>query len=217
VPGDHIVVKTLSAAVLTRKERSVLAVIDELHRNDGMRAIFRLRQLAEVELRHAWHAVPRWRGRPIGAHVKSPLQSPRQCLKALRTWLHRVLDFDTMVIPKEKKYAVWRYDTLRGTMGYFAFLDGMCVMAELEPGYHSPNVHIAARVAPCLDMCALANRASKAAPRLARQITHIRRAITCMSIPEVAPAYVPLIYRRAAAAVCTVSGVPRRAYVVRRV
>jgi len=63
----------------------------------------------------------------------------------------------------------------------------------------------------------LASCASKVARRLERQIKHIRRAIKCMRIPDVAPAYAPLIYRRAVAAVCTVSGVPRRASFVRRI
>jgi len=63
-------IKALWAAVLTRKGRAVLAMIDELRTNEGMRAILGLRrmpssaavadwlrQLAGVELRHA-HGTP---------------------------------------------------------------------------------------------------------------------------------------------------------------
>jgi len=34
---------------------------------------------------------------------------------------------------------------VRGTMGYYGFMDRICVMAELEPGNHSPNDHVAER------------------------------------------------------------------------
>jgi len=48
------VVKALWAAVLTRKGRTVLAVIDELRRNDGMRAILGLRRMPSAAASADW-------------------------------------------------------------------------------------------------------------------------------------------------------------------
>jgi len=123
-------IKALWAAVLTRKGRVVLAVTDELCTNDGMRGILRLRRmpwaaavadwlrrLAGVELRHA-HGAP-CRGGVADGLVRIQnlfYELTGQCLKVLQTWLHRVLNFDAMVMPEEKKYAEWAHDKQCGTM-----------------------------------------------------------------------------------------------------
>ena len=169
-------IKTLWAAVLLNNGRTVFSTIDDLRHNAGVAAMLGmqqlpsssavadwLRRLAGVELRHQ-HGTPRRTGVAGGLDGAQNLfcELTAECLRALRPQLSGTLDFDASVIPEQKRYAQWTYEKQRGSMGYFAFMDGICVMAEVEPGNHSPNDHIRARVAACLDVCAKAGVPARA-------------------------------------------------------
>ncbi len=162
--------KTLWTALLLRGGREVLDVINDLRCNSGLVAMLGmeampsstavadwLRRLAGVELRHDGGA----RRRTGWEHGLAQVQNlfyelTAEVLRALRSTLSRTLDFDASVIPERKKYAAWTYEKELGTMGYFGFIDEVCVLAELEPGNHSPNDHIAERTASCVAVCAMA-------------------------------------------------------------
>ena len=64
-----------------------------------------------------------------------------------------MLDFDACAITGSKKCDVRMYTGERGTMSYLAFIDNICLMAELERGNHSPSDSIDKRVASCFDIC----------------------------------------------------------------
>ncbi len=40
-----------------------------------------------------------------------------------------------------------------GTMGYFAFMERVCIMAELEPGNHSPSDKADLRTISFIEFC----------------------------------------------------------------
>ena len=62
------------------------------------------------------------------------------------------LDFDAFIIEENKKYSKWTYKKVKGTTGYGAFVDGVCVMLELEPGNHSPADNIFERAKSCVEL-----------------------------------------------------------------
>ena len=154
---------TLWVAVLLRGSQTVLETIDALRRNAGLVALLGmkempsstavadwLRRLAEVELRGKERS-----GCEGGLEMVQNLfyEIAERVLRELRGVVDRTLDFDAVCHPESKKYAEWMYTGERGTMGYFGFMSNVCVMAELEPGNHSPNDHIADRVRSCMDVC----------------------------------------------------------------
>lgn len=67
--------------------------------------------------------------------------------------LSNMLDFDACAITGSKKCDVKMYTGERGTMSYLAFIEGICLMAELEAGNHSPSDNIAMRIASCYEIC----------------------------------------------------------------
>jgi len=67
------------------------------------------------------------------------------------------LDFDAFIIEENKKYSKWTYKKVKGTTGYGAFVDGVCVMAELELGNHSPSDNIFERTKSCVELVAAGN------------------------------------------------------------
>lgn len=160
-PEDMLL--TLWVAVLLRGRQTVLETIDALRRNTGLVALLGmkempssttvadwLRRLAEVELRGKERG-----GCEDGLKMAQNLfyEIAGRVLRELRGAVDRTLDFDAVCHPESKKYAEWMYTGERGTMGYFGFVGSVCVMAELEPGNHSPNDHIADRVRSCMDVC----------------------------------------------------------------
>lgn len=64
-----------------------------------------------------------------------------------------MLDYDAIALSENKRYNRTMYNGEKGTMGYFAFFERVCVMAELEPGNHSPNDRIARRIMSCIKLC----------------------------------------------------------------
>ena len=74
-------------------------------------------------------------------------------LREMRPVLSSMLDFDACGIEGEKKCDRKMYSGEKGTMSYLAFVDDVCLMAELEPGNHSPSDNISKRVASCFDIC----------------------------------------------------------------
>ena len=62
------------------------------------------------------------------------------------------LDFDAFIIEENKKYSEWTYKKVKGTTGYGAFVDGVCVMLELEPGNHSPSDNVFERTKSCVKL-----------------------------------------------------------------
>jgi len=77
-------------------------------------------------------------------------------LKRTRSAQPSLLDFDACAIHGEKKCDRKMYDGERGTMSYLAFVEDICLMAELESGNHSPSDNISQRVASCLAICEVA-------------------------------------------------------------
>ena len=71
----------------------------------------------------------------------------------MRGVVSNMLDFDACAITGSKKCDVKMYTGERGTMSYLAFIDNICLMAELESGNHSPADSIDKRVASCFDLC----------------------------------------------------------------
>ena len=67
------------------------------------------------------------------------------------------LDFDAFIIEENKKYSKWTYKKVKGTTGYGAFVDGVCVMVELEPGNHSPSDNVFERTKSCVELAAAGN------------------------------------------------------------
>ncbi len=68
------------------------------------------------------------------------------------------LDFDAFIIEENKQYSKWTYKkNIKGTTGYGAFVDGVCVMAELEPGNHSPSDNIFERTKSCVELVEAGN------------------------------------------------------------
>jgi Transposase DDE domain group 1 len=67
--------------------------------------------------------------------------------------ISNMLDFDACAIAGSKKCDVRMYTGERGTMSYLAFIDNICLMAELEPGNHAPADSIDKRVASCFEIC----------------------------------------------------------------
>jgi hypothetical protein len=156
-------VKTLWVAVLLCGGRTVLETVDALRGNEGLVALLGmeempssaavadwLRRAGQVELRGGARG-----GWEDGLRKVQDLfyEHVAQVLWAMRGELDRMLDFDAMCIEEDKEYNERMYTGERGTMGYFAFAGSVCVMAELEPGNHSPNDHVAERVKSCLDVC----------------------------------------------------------------
>lgn len=169
-------IKTLWTAVLLHHGQTVFSTIDDLRHNAGVAALLGMQQLpssravadwfrrlAGVELRHQ-HGTPRRGGAAGGLDGVQNLfyELTAECLRALQPHLSGMLDFDASVIPEQKRSAQWTYEKQRGSMGYFAFMDGICVMAEIEPGNHSPNDHIRVRVASCFAVCAHADVPARA-------------------------------------------------------
>lgn len=71
----------------------------------------------------------------------------------MRRVVSNMLDFDACAITGSKKCDVKMYTGERGTMSYLAFIDNICLMAELEPGNHAPADSIDKRVASCFEIC----------------------------------------------------------------
>jgi hypothetical protein len=74
-------------------------------------------------------------------------------LMQMKGVLSKMLDFDACAITGSKKCDVMMYNGKRGSMSYLAFIDNICLMAELEPGNHSPSDHIDKRVVSCFELC----------------------------------------------------------------
>jgi hypothetical protein len=74
-------------------------------------------------------------------------------LKGMKGVLSSMLDFDACAITGSKKCDVRMYTGERGTMSYLAFIDSICLMAELEAGNHAPADSIDKRVASCFELC----------------------------------------------------------------
>jgi hypothetical protein len=74
-------------------------------------------------------------------------------LTDMKRVVSNMLDFDACAITGSKKCDVKMYTGERGTMSYLAFIDNICLMAELEAGNHSPSDSIDKRVASCFDIC----------------------------------------------------------------
>ncbi len=83
-------------------------------------------------------------------------------LRALGSEAPPLLDFDATVIEESKAYSRIMYTGERGTMAYLGYAGRVCVMAELEPGNHSPNDHAARRTISCIRLCRKAALAIKA-------------------------------------------------------
>lgn len=164
-PAEDMVL-ALWVAVLLRGSLTVLEAVDVLRGNEGLVALLGmermpsstaladwLRRLGGVELRGEGRG-----GWEDGLRKVQDLfyETAAQVLRELRGVVDRTLDFDPMCIEESKKYAQWMYTGERGTMGYFGFVGSVSVMAELEPGNHSPNDHVAQRVRSCMDVCAKA-------------------------------------------------------------
>jgi hypothetical protein len=163
-PEDMVL--TLWVAVLLRGSRTVLETVDTLRRNAGLVALLGmkempssttladwLRRLGGVEMRDGERS-----GCEAGLQMVQNLfyETAARVLHELRGVVDRTLDFDAVCHPESKEYAQWMYTGERGTMGYYGFVGTVCVMAELEPGNHSPNDHVADRVRSCMDVCAKA-------------------------------------------------------------
>lgn len=157
---------TLWVAVLLRGNQTVMETVEALRGNEGLLALLEmlqmpsatalgdwLRRVAGVELRGKERG-----GWEDGLRMVQDLfyEMAAQVLREMRGVVDRTLDFDASCIEESKRYSEWMYTGERGTMGYFAFVGSVCMMAELEPGNHSPNDHVAERVASCLDVCAKA-------------------------------------------------------------
>ena len=76
-----------------------------------------------------------------------------KALLDMKRVVSNMLDFDACAITGSKKCDVRMYTGERGTMSYLAFIDNICLMAELETGNHSPSDSIDKRVASCFDLC----------------------------------------------------------------
>lgn len=74
-------------------------------------------------------------------------------LTDMNSSVSKMLDFDACAITGSKKCDVRMYNGERGTMSYLAFIDNICLMAELEVGNHSPSDSISKRVASCFALC----------------------------------------------------------------
>lgn len=74
-------------------------------------------------------------------------------LMTMKGDLSKMLDFDACAINGSKKCDKKMYTGERGSMSYLAFMDNICVMAELESGNHSPSDSIDKRVASCFKIC----------------------------------------------------------------
>lgn len=74
-------------------------------------------------------------------------------LSEMKGVLSSMLDFDACAITGSKRCDVRMYTGERGTMSYLAFIDSICLMAELEAGNHAPADSIDKRVASCFELC----------------------------------------------------------------
>ena len=154
---------TLWVAVLLCGRRTVLETVDDLRGNAGLVAMLGMERMPSST------ALADWLRRGAGVELRGDgrggwedglrmvqdlcCEMAAQVLRELRGVVDRTLDFDASCIAESKAYAPWMYTGERGTMGYFAFVGSVCVMAELEPGNHSPNDHVAERVVSCLEVC----------------------------------------------------------------
>lgn len=115
-----------------------------------------LRRMANREV-EARLGDDRWllRGYPDGLTRMQDLhyEIATMVLKEMRPVLSGMLDFDACAIAGEKTCDVKMYTGEKGTMSYLSFVEGICLMAELEPGNHSPSDNICRRVASCVDIC----------------------------------------------------------------
>lgn len=162
-PASHMV-RTLWAAQILMPGISVLEGVERLRGVPGMAAMLEmeevpaetsvgdwLRRLGGVELRGKGCARGGW---PEGLDAVRGLfyEIMLEIAHALPETLGDCLDFDATIVHENKKYDVITYEGDPGVMAYQGYLGWLCVCAEIEPGNHSPNDHIAARISSVLDM-----------------------------------------------------------------
>ncbi len=155
--------KTLIINQLIGGTEASLSRIDDIGDN---RAVLRM---AQMKCMPSSHAVGDWLRRLAGVeNGMVPGDEDAPGLVALRELFYEMtemivgriyldhfltLDYDASVIEEKKKYSRMMYTGERGTMGYFAFVDRLCIYAELEPGNHSPSDHVALRTISCCALC----------------------------------------------------------------
>lgn len=114
-----------------------------------------LRRMANREVGMSADNEPQYGGYKHGLKQMQGLhcELAGKALIEMKRVVSNMLDFDACAIIGSKKCDVRMYTGESGTMSYLAFIDSICLMAELEPGNHSPADSIDKRVASCIGIC----------------------------------------------------------------
>lgn len=157
------IVKTIFANIIIFGGKAPLERIDLLRQNKGIAKILEmkkipsssvvgdfLRRYANVELQKDGTRG----GIENGLELLGNLfyEVAVMALKNLEKNKSFTLDVDAFVIEENKEYAKYTYKKTKGTMGFGGFVEGVCVLLELEPGNHSPNDNIFKRTESCIKL-----------------------------------------------------------------
>ncbi len=167
-PSTYI--KTLFALCILYPDSSApLERIDDIRESRAVRRCLRLSEIPTAKSVGDWlrrmanrevvgmsaEKIPQYGGYEDGlARMQGMHYSlAGKVLKEMKGVLSSMLDFDACAITGSKKCDVKMYTGERGTMSYLAFIDSICLMAELEAGNHAPADSIEGRVASCFELC----------------------------------------------------------------
>lgn len=167
-PSTYI--KTLFAlCVLHPDSKAPLDRIDDIRRSRAVRRSLGVREIPTAKSIGDWlrrmakrevigmssDKKPEYGGYEDGLRQMQALhyELAGKVLLDMRHVVSNMLDFDACAITGSKKCDVRMYTGERGTMSYLAFIDNICLMAELEAGNHGPADSIDKRVASCFDIC----------------------------------------------------------------
>ena len=157
------IIKIIFANILIFSSNPRLQNIDLLRENEGLKMILEMKDIpssttvgrflykyANVNLNKKNERL----GHENGLELLGNLfcETAVITLKEMGKDINPVLDIDAFIIDENKKYSKWTYKKGKGTTGYGGFIDGVCVMLELEPGNHSPNDNIFKRTISAIEI-----------------------------------------------------------------
>ncbi|MCX7002643.1 MAG: IS1380 family transposase [bacterium] len=158
---------TIWVNILVHRGAATLQTIDHLRANPAVLRLLKMKQMPSATTVGDWLRrmanVERTTedGVPVYDGYADGLTRMQNCmyeitlltLKRLRALLPDVLDYDAVTILEEKAYDMKMYTGEWGSMAYCAFVGRVCVMAEIEPGNHSPNDKVVRRMLSVMRLC----------------------------------------------------------------
>jgi len=168
-PASTFIKALFALCVLYPDSSAPLDRIDDIRASRGMRRILGVKKIPSAKSVGDWlrrmakrevigmsaKKEPQYGGYANGLTRMQGLhyELAGKVLADMKGDLPKMVDFDACAIIGSKKCDAKMYTGERGTMSYLAFIENVCLMAELESGNHSPSDNIDKRVVSCFELC----------------------------------------------------------------